>query len=174
MDILSREASLYGRLVAPSGDNDMKRVTLQNYKKDKYYPGVVRAVTAILESGDVVTPVDVFMGMGLLAKADLEAWRMGRVPYLENVIHCNLEKASRILRILKLHAESSKMKPSPTDYRKWGKGRKIKLRFSKYGVPALEDAYSRHFICPGRKKRSEEALVPQEEPLEVLQGAPEA
>ncbi len=152
----------------------MKRVTSQSYTKDKYYPRVVRAVTAILESGDVVTPVDVFVGMGLLDPKDVEAWRMGRIPYLEGVIHCNLEKASRILRILRLHAESSRMKPSQTDYRKWGKGPKIRLRFSKYGVPALEEAYSRHFICPRRKKGSQEAAVPQEEPPEELQGAPEA
>ena len=146
----------------------MKRVTSQNYKKDKYYLRVVRAVSAILKTGDVVTPVDVFMVMGLLTKEDLEAWRMGRIPYLERVIQCNLEKASRILRILKLHAETCKMKPSQTDYRKWGKGPKIKLRFSKYGAPALEDAYARHFICPRRMKRSQEALAPPEEPTEEL------
>ncbi len=141
----------------------MKRVNLQSYKKDKYYPRIVRAVSAILKTGDVVTPVDVFMGMGLLTREDLEAWRMGRIPYLERVIQCNLEKASRILRILKLHAECCKMKPSQTDYQKWGKGPKIKLRFSKYGAPALEDAYTRHFVCPRRVKRSQEEVVPQEE-----------
>jgi hypothetical protein len=157
----------------------MKRVTPQNFKKDKYYPRVVRAVTAILESGDVVTAVDVFVGMGLLDPKNVEAWRMGRIPYLEGVIHCNLEKASRILRILSLHAESSRMKPSQTDYRKWGKGPKIKLRFSKYGVPALEDAYSRHFICPRRKERSQEASTSeglrdalQDQPLGEPESAP--
>jgi len=149
----------------------MKRVTSQNYKKDKYYPRVVRAVTAILKSGDAVAPVDVFVGMGLLDPKNVEAWRMGRIPYLEKVIHCNLEKASRILRILKLHAESSKMKPSQTDYRKWGKGRKIKLRFSKYGIPALEEAYSRHFLCPRRMKGQLETVVPPEELSEESQGA---
>ncbi len=152
----------------------MRRVTLESYKKDKYYPRIVQAVTAILKKGDVVTPIDVFMEMGLLAKEDVEAWRMGRVPYLEKVIHCNLEKASRILRILKLHAESSKMKPSQTEYRKWGKGRKIKLRFSKYSIPAFEEAYSRHFICPRRMKRNQEAPQDalQDQPLGEPEGAP--
>jgi hypothetical protein len=150
----------------------MKRVTLESYKKDKYYPRIVRAVTAILKKGDVVTPIDVFVEMGLLAKEDVEAWRMGRVPYLEKVIRCNLEKAGRILRILRMHVHDLDMKPSLTDYRKWGKGRKIRLRFSKYGVPAIEEAYSRHFICPRRKKRSQEEVLqeePLEEPQEVLE-----
>jgi len=135
----------------------MKRVTLDNYKKDKYYPRIVRAVTAILETGDVVTPIDVFVGMGLLAKADVEAWRMGRVPYLEKVIHCNLEKAGRILRILRMHVHDLDMKPSQTDYRKWGKGPKVKLRFSKFGVPAVEEAYARHFLYMKRRKSKPEA-----------------
>jgi len=151
----------------------MKRVTLESYKKDKYYPRIVRTVTAILNGGDVVAPIDVFVGMGVLAKEDVEAWRMGRIPYLEKVIRCNLEKASRILRILRMHVHDLNMRPSQTDYRKWGKGRKIKLRFSKYGDPSLEEAYSRHFIYPRSKKRSEEALVPQAEPPGEARGGPE-
>ena len=35
----------------------MRRVTLDSYKKDKYYPRIVRAVTAILKGGDVVVPI---------------------------------------------------------------------------------------------------------------------
>src|SRR6185436_15721100 len=92
-----------------------KRVTLKSYKKDKYYPRIVMAVTALLKEGDVVAPIDVFVKMSVLAKEDVEAWRMGRIPYLEKVIRCNLEKASRVLRILKNHAERAGMKPSQTD-----------------------------------------------------------
>ncbi len=151
----------------------MKRMTLESYKKDKYYPRIVRVVTAILKKEDVVTPIDVFVGMGLLAKEDVEAWRMGRVPYLEKVIRCNLEKAGRILRILRMHVHDLDMKPSQTVYRKWGKGRKIMLRFSKYGVPAIEEAYARHFLCPRRKKRSQEEVVLQVEASGESQGPPE-
>ena len=31
----------------------MRRVTAKNYNKDKYYPRVAQAVTAILKAGDV-------------------------------------------------------------------------------------------------------------------------
>jgi hypothetical protein len=133
----------------------MKKISVSNYRSDKYYPRIVRAVEAILAKGRVVAPVDVFLHMDLLRTSDLEAWRFGRVPYLEKVIQCNLEKASRILRILRFHVHDLNMKPSPTYYKKWGKGQKIPLRFSKSGDRKIEEAYARHFVAPGvgRKKR---------------------
>ena len=64
----------------------MKKITVGNYREDKYYPKVVRAVEAILANGDVVAPIDAFVHMGLLSKADVELWRFGRVPYLDPVV----------------------------------------------------------------------------------------
>ena len=46
----------------------MKEVTLGNYRKDTYYPRVVRAVAAILSRSDVVAPVGVLMEMGTSAQ----------------------------------------------------------------------------------------------------------
>jgi len=131
----------------------MKKVNVENYRDDKYYPKIVRAVESILAKGDVVTPIDVFVHMDLLSKADVESWRFGRVPYLERVIHCSLGKTSRILRILRMHAHDLNMRPSPTAYVKWGKGQRTPLRFSKTGDPNLEEAYSRHFLRPGLKSK---------------------
>lgn len=126
----------------------MKKLSAENYRGDKYYPKVVRAVSAILVSGQVVTPVDVFVYLEQLSKEDLESWRLGRVPYLEKVIRCNLSKASRILRLLRLHAHDLNLRPSQTAYVKWGKGARTPLRFSKTGDPNIEEAYSRHFLAP--------------------------
>lgn len=126
----------------------MKKVTLENYRDDKYYPRIVRAVAALLAQGDVVAPIDVFVRMELLAKPDVEAWRFGRVPYLEKVIRCNLSQASRILRILRMHVHDLNMPPSPTAYVRWGKGPRPPLRFTKTGDPKLEEAYARHFLKP--------------------------
>ena len=140
----------------------MTKVTVENYRDDKYYPKIVRAVEAILIQGDVVAPIDVFVHMGLLSKADVESWRFGRVPYLEKVIHCSLGKTSRILRILRMHVHDLNMPPSPTAYVKWGKGPRTPLRFSKTGDPNLEEAYSRHFLKPGLRGKKKEAADRQE------------
>lgn len=149
----------------------MKKITVENYKEDKYYPRVVRAVESILAKGDVVAPIDVFVQMDLLSKADVESWRFGRVPYLEKVIRCSLGKTSRILRILRMHVHDLNMRPSQTDYVKWGKGRRRPLRFSKTGDPKIEEAYSRHFLSPGlrpQRSRPTEARLQDQEPESAL------
>ena len=128
----------------------MKKVTLAGYRTDPYYKDVVRAVGEILSADGIVTPVEIFIHLNLLSRADLEEWRFGRVPYLEKVIRCNLSKASRILRILRFHAHDLNLKPSQTAYVKWGKGKRARLRFSKTGDPNLEEAYSRHFVAPAK------------------------
>lgn len=135
----------------------MKRITQENYKSDRYYPRIVRAVHEILERSDVLTPVEVFIGLDLLSRENLEDWRFGRVPYLEKVLRCNLSRTSRILRILRMHAQDLDLKPSLTVYMKWGKGNRTRLRFSKTGEPKLEEAYARHFI---RQKRRMDVRCP--------------
>ena len=125
-------------------------VSVDSYREDPLYPRIFRAVEPILARGKVVAPIDVLIGMGLLEPSKLEDWRFGRVPYLEKVIDCNLTKLSRLLRILRFHAHDLKLVPSVTAYMRWGKGPKKRLRFTKTGDIKLEEAYSRHFVWPGK------------------------
>jgi hypothetical protein len=124
--------------------------TVATYRDDPLYPRIERAVRSILAKDKVVTPVDVLVHMGLLAPDNVEDWRRGRVGYLEAVIHCNLTRLSRILRILRFHAHDLKLTPSVTAYWRWGKGPKQRLRFTKTGDPNVEGAYARHFAWPGQ------------------------
>ena len=119
----------------------MKTVTVDNYRKDKYYPRVVRAVAKILSHSNVVAPVDVLMEMGNLTKQNVEAWRHGKVPYLEYVIEGNLSTATRILRILGFHVHDLNMIPQRTVYRQLGRSRDRVLQFTKSGIKRLEEAY---------------------------------
>jgi hypothetical protein len=114
------------------------------------YASIDRAVAAILAGGKVVAPVDVIVRMGWLSTSDLEAWRFGRVPYLERVIRCNLTRLSRFLRILGFHCHDLNLTASQTAYVKWGKGRRTPLRFTKTGDAGLERVYARHFVWPGK------------------------
>jgi hypothetical protein len=124
----------------------VKKVTLDNYKKDRYYPKVVNAVDQLLSSEKYVTPIRVFQSMGLLEEKDIESWQKGQVPYLERVIGCNLHKASRILRILRFVAHNLNLKPSITVYKRKVRGGKVLLRFTKSNDQNLEEAYARHFV----------------------------
>jgi hypothetical protein len=124
----------------------MKRVTAGNYRSDKYYGRVVRVVAAILERRDVITPLELFLEMGLLDADAVAHWRAGRLPFLERAIRCNLAAASRILRILRLHAHELNLRPSSTVYRRQARGGRVALRFTKTGEPGIEAAYARHFV----------------------------
>jgi hypothetical protein len=128
----------------------MKKITLQNYMTDKYYPKIVKAVDTELKSQNFVAPIRLFVSMGLLDVQDIDNWRKGQVPYLERVVKCNLAKAGRILRILRFHAHDLNLKPSVTVYRRKTAGGKIPLRFSKSGERNIEEAYSRHFVKLGK------------------------
>jgi hypothetical protein len=134
----------------------MKKISVENYTVDKYYPKIVKAVDDELKSQNFVAPIRVFVAMGLLEAQDIDNWQKGRVPYLEKVIRCNLAKAGRILRILRFHAHDLNLKPSITVYRRKTGGGKIFLRFSKYGEKNIEEAYSRHFVKPGKSSGANE------------------
>jgi hypothetical protein len=128
----------------------MQRATLATFRSDPLFPRIEREVGTILEKGKVVTPIDVLVGMQLLKLDDLEKWRCGRVPYLEQVITCNLTRLSRLLRILRFHVHDLKLVPSATVYLRYGRGPKQRLRFTKTGDGKLEKAYATHFVWPGK------------------------
>jgi hypothetical protein len=55
-----------------------------------------RAVAEVLKRQGYVSAVDVLLHIGMLDKADYENWRMGRVPYLEKVVHGSLGKVTAV------------------------------------------------------------------------------
>ena len=114
-----------------------KRVSVHDFRADPMFRRVERVVADLLARGNVVTSVDVLIGMGLLRPDRLNDWRCGRVPYLERVIDCNLTRLSQLLRILRFHAHDLGLMPSATVYNRYGKGPKRRLLFSKSGDARL-------------------------------------
>ena len=131
----------------------MRKITLTNYRHDRYYARIVKATENLLREKGFVAPIELFIRMDLLSPASVENWRRDRIPYLEKAIQCNLSKASGILRILRMHAHDLDLKPVPTVYKRWTRGPRTLLRFSKTGDPAVEEAYSRHFLSPEKHGR---------------------
>ena len=150
------------RLDRRFGRTILKKISLANYRQDRYYARIVKATADLLRERGFVAPIELFIRMELLSPESLEGWRRGRIPYLERVIRCNLSKASRILRILRMHAHDLDLKPMLTVYKRWTKGPRTLLQFSKTGDRAVEDAYARHFLSPGKDAhlgRGERRLV---------------
>ena len=146
----------------------MKKTTVSTYRKDKYYPRVVRAVAKILSKSDSVAPVEVLIEMGNLSKKNHEAWLKGQVPYLERVFEGNLSKANRILRIIGFYVHDLNMVPKRTVYSKIGKGKSQILRFSKSGDNRIEEAYSRHYLWNQSFEKKQE-IIKRAMPEQVLQ-----
>jgi hypothetical protein len=145
----------------------MKKVTVNTYCKDKYYPRVVRAIAKILSKSDVVAPVEVLIEMGNLSKKNHDAWKKGQVPYLERVFEGSLSKANRILRIIGFHAHDLSMVPKITHYNQWGKGKKRALQFSKSGDKKIEEAYSRHYLWNQSPEKKQD-IIDRAKPEQVI------
>ena len=139
-----------GNPLRDSEDARLKKITVANYRQDPYYAVIVRVVEDLLREKGFVAPVELFIRMDLLSPESAENWRRGRISYLERVIRCNLSKASRILGILRMLAHDLDLKPSLTVYKRWTKGSRPLLRFSKTGAHHIEDAYARHFVSPSK------------------------
>ncbi len=125
-------------------------VSAATFRDDPLYPRIERVVAAILVKSKIVTPIEVLVGMSLLAPDHVDEWRRGRILYLEQVVDCNLTRLSRLLRILRLHVHDLKLVPSPSVYMRHGKGSKQRLRFTNTGDAGLEKAYATHFVWPGK------------------------
>ena len=106
---------------------------------------------ALFEEKGYIAMVDVFIGLGYLSEKDVEAWRTKKVPYLEKSIKANLAKISFIVKVVQSNCINGKLKASRTAYMSWGKGEKVRLRFSKTGRQNIEDAYSTHYLKPQKK-----------------------
>src|SRR5215469_10503733 len=133
----------------------LRKITLTNYRQDRYYSRIVKATEDLLREKGFVAPIELFIRMELLSRESSEDWRRGRIPYLERAVQCNLSKASRILRILRMHAHDLDLIPALTVYKRWTRGRRTLLQFSKTGHRALEEAYARHFLSPGKHRRDD-------------------
>ena len=122
---------------------------------------VHQAVYQQIQARGYAAPVDVLLDLGVLTKEKVEDWRFGRVPFLERVCNMNLHKLTFLMKEYHSFARKSGYEPSVTVYKKWGKGRKFTLRFSKSGEPAIEKSYSTHYVDKNRVKK---AGKPSEKP----------
>lgn len=100
----------------------------------------------IIEEKGYLTSIDILLKLDYLSEKDYENWRFGKVEYLEKVCSVNLKKLSTINKTIKEISGQWNLKQSWTAYNKYGKVKKIRLRFSKSGNEQIEQAYATHYI----------------------------
>jgi len=103
-------------------------------------------VAELLETGDVVTPLEVLVRLELVDPDCVADWRQGRLPYLERGVTTGLARVARVLQLLREHALALGLRPVAGKYQRPGKGPKRRLRFSKRGDEDSERAYTTHFV----------------------------
>ncbi|MFO0614856.1 MAG: hypothetical protein U0414_19870 [Polyangiaceae bacterium] len=134
--------------------------------RDRFYSPIQEAVAAILQSSDVVRPIDVLVHLEVITPELVDRWRSGGVPYLERGMTSGLAKVARMLTVLEGHARELGLEPVPGKYVR--RASKTKLRFSKSGEPECEAAYGRHY----RSRSSVRALEEREVSAHPPSGAP--
>ena len=113
----------------------MKKATLQNYKNDKYYFKIVRAVAKQLENKDDISTIDILLMMGNILPKDYEKWLNGKIYCLENIFQGSLSKANRILNIIGFHMHDLNMMKYERKLKSIRNGKE--LRLSKRGIKKL-------------------------------------
>ena len=122
---------------------------------------VARAAEAALADREFVAPVDVLMGVGWLQPGVVDRWRQGRVEYLEAAAQVDPSKLSAAMAAFRRWTERHGLQPSETDYVARTRDRR-RLRFSSSGDPAIERAYSTHWVSPELSERKRERLRQRE------------
>jgi hypothetical protein len=108
---------------------------------------VVRAAEAALAEQHYVSVVDVLVRLRWLAQAHLDAWRQGRVEYLEQVLQVKPHKLATAIDEFRRWAQRRGLTPSETDYVARTRDRRP-LRFSVSGAAQIERAYRTHWVSP--------------------------
>lgn len=119
---------------------------------------VIAVAEAALSRHGFVTAIDVFLGLGWLSPADEQAWRQGRISYLERAVTANLSKISTAMRCFRVWARERGLKPSETAYIVRKRSR-APLRFSKSGTASIERNYRTHWVSPRLPERRREKLA---------------
>jgi hypothetical protein len=98
---------------------------------------VARIADAARAEGRSVRPVDVLVGLGWLAQANVDRWVQGRVPSLDRCVGVDSDKVMAALAAVQHWAEDRGLKPSEGDYRD--------LQFTADGDADAERAYRTHW-----------------------------
>jgi hypothetical protein len=94
--------------------------------------------------------------MQLLANVD--AWRHGRIRFLEDVIQGSPEKVGRSLEIFRQWAESHHLQPVEARYVRTTREGEQELQFTNVKYPGLEKALRSHYVSPQLSERKKQTV----------------
>jgi hypothetical protein len=135
---------------------------------------VVRAAEAALARQQYVSAIDVFCGMGLLASTNVDAWRKGRIDFLERMLQGSPGKISSSLSIFRDWALEKGLHPSEIEYARNTRAGTAPLQFTQAAHPEMEKIYRTHYLSaalsPVKRQQLETKLnrAPQPVVFEIV------
>ena len=114
--------------------------------QNKLEKAIRNSVHELLKEKKYVSTVDLLIRLNYLSEADYEKWRFGKIEFLEKVCKVNLSRLNFINRSLNIIGSEMNLRKSWTAYMKYGKGPKVRLRFSKSNDEKIEQRYSTHYV----------------------------
>src|SRR4051812_8089935 len=119
---------------------------------------VARAAEAALADQKCVSAIDVLTGIGLLAPTHVEAWRKGRIDFLETMIQGSFKKISSVMSAFRQWAEVNRLHPSEHSYVVRTRTGMRNLQVSESGDPDIEKFYRTHFVSSELSERKRKNL----------------
>lgn len=139
----------------------MRTGKVQSDNRRRLDQRVVQAAEAALADQHYVTPINVLLQIGWLSPSTVDAWRQGRVPYLERAVQVNPHKLSTAMHLFRSWALRRGLTPSETTYVAKTRDRR-RLQFSASGDPAVERWYGTHWIWASLSEQKREKLLERE------------
>lgn len=128
-------------------------------RNDELKRRVETAAEAVLAHQQYVSAIDVLTRIGFLAPTYVEAWRKGRLDFLEQAIQSNPKKISQAMAMFRQWALEKSLKPSQTQYLRTTRAGSVDLQFSPGGAPAIERNYRTHYVSPTLSASKQERLA---------------
>ena len=128
--------------------------------KTQLHRRVIDVAEAVLAERKHVAPVDIVLGLRWLHQSHVEAWRRGRLDYLERVLQVDAVKRTQAMEIFRTWAEESGLEPSETAYVARARDRHH-LRFTEDGDPSIERIYHTHWVSPDLPENKKHQLTEQ-------------
>ena len=108
---------------------------------------VVRTAEKALAQDDVVSVIDVLVGIGWLPPGSVDLWRQGRLADLESAVQVDGHRIAAAIAILRQWAGERGLQPTVIDYVARTRDRRA-LRFTTEGDRDVELAFRTHWVAP--------------------------
>jgi hypothetical protein len=119
---------------------------------------VAKAAEAALAAQQYVSSIDVLLGIGWLDPGAVARWRRGQIDYLEQAVQTNLPRISEAMKLFRSWAAGKGLSASQTHYVARTPQRQT-LRFSRSGIPAIEELYRTHWVSRELSEKKRERLA---------------